>query len=85
MNTKELETLDYEPIVGPEPINTGCAVKSSNQIIFEQVDGAIKVVLTLLNKIEVDTTDLIGDKQGCIWTLEGWHKHNLKWLRKACE
>ena len=71
-----------DPYGAPCP---SCAVKRPNQIIFEQVDGAIKVILTLLNKLEVDNTDQRGDKQGCIWTLEGWYKHNLKWLKKACE
>ena len=68
-----------------QPIKTGCAIKSTNQLIFKQVEGAIKVILSLLSKIEVDNTDQQGDKQGCIWTLEGWYKNNLKWLKKANE
>lgn len=58
---------------------------NKNLMIFEQVDGCIKTALELLEQIEVDTTDQRGDKQGCIWTLEGWYKHNLKHLRKAFE
>jgi len=58
---------------------------TSNQIILEQVEGSTKVTLELLNQLEPNNTDQRGDVQGCIWTLEGWLKNNLKHLKKGFE
>lgn len=56
-----------------------------NLMIFEQVEGSIDIALKLLKELEVSNTMQETDKQGCIWTLDGWKKHNLKHLRKAFE
>lgn len=58
---------------------------NTNSMIFEQVDGAIKVVLRLLEQLEVKNTYEKTQKYGCIWTLKGWQDNNLKHLQKAFE
>ena len=63
-----------------------CAcTEKPNLKIIEQAEGKTKEVLELLENIEAYNTDQRGDVQGCIWTLEGWLKNNLKHLRKAFE
>jgi len=44
MNTKELETLEYEPTAGPEPINTECMdtkdlIYNTPRTIIEEKSG----------------------------------------------
>lgn len=58
---------------------------NQNLMIFEQVEGSIKVALELLSKLETTNTMRKADKEACIWTLDGWRKHNLKHLRKVFE
>ena len=56
---------------------------NQNLMIFEQVEGSIEIALKLLKQLEVSNTMQETDKQGCIWTLDGWKKHNLKHLKEG--
>ena len=58
---------------------------NTNAMIFEQANGSIKVTLELLEQLETKNTNEETQKHGCIWTLKGWHKNNLKHLQKAFE
>lgn len=54
-------------------------------MIFEQVNGSIKIVVELLEQLESKNTYQEAQKHGCIWTLKGWWDNNLKHLQKAFE
>lgn len=59
----------------------GFGQPNQNLMIMEQVEGAVKVALGLLEQL-TPRTDEVRD---CIWTLNGWKEHNFKHLRKAFE
>jgi len=79
-DTKQLETLSYRPDFAPKNNSP-----NQNIMIIEQAEGASKVVLTLLESIEPKTTQQKDDKEGCIWTLQGWVDNNLKHLKGTFE
>jgi len=54
-------------------------------MIIEQAEGAVKIVMTLLEQLSPSNTIQEDDKQGCIWTLKGWKDNNLRHLTKAFE
>lgn len=56
---------------------------SQNSMIFEQVNGSVKVALELLGQLETRGTNEEEQKQGCIWTLKDWRDNNLEHLQKA--
>jgi len=79
-----IRSLEEAKAVAQEYFKTSEQPKT-NQLIIEQAEGAIKVTLELLNQLEPYNTDQRGDKQCCIWTLEGWLNNNLKHLKNGFE
>ena len=75
---KKLESLAYKPKL----VNNG---PNKNIMIIEQAEGAVKVVMTLLEQLSSSNTMQEDDKQGCICTLKGWMEHNLRHLKGAFE
>lgn len=56
---------------------------NTNAMIFEQVNGSIKVATELLEQLKTKDTNQETMKHGCIWTLKGWWENNLKHLQRA--
>ena len=84
--SKKKNTLDNEPETGVknrEDISQPLEQPSQNSMIFEQVNGSVKVALELLDQLETKDTNEEEQKQGCIWTLKGWRDNNLEHLQKA--
>lgn len=74
LGTPKIHTI--ECVAKPEQPNT-------NAMIFEQVNGSIKVAVELLEQLATSDTEEESQKHGCIWTLKGWWENNLKHLQRA--
>lgn len=96
MDKPELETLDYKPEKCDRGCCNGANIEqpknahlydncpdqpNSNAMIFEQVNGSIKVAFELLGQLKPKTDHV----DGCIITLKSWQNNNLKHLQKAFE
>ena len=79
-NIKKLESLDYRP---PDPAANNSP--NENIMIISQAEGAVKIVLNLLENLKPKNKQQEDDKQGCIWTLRGWKDNNLRHLIAAFE
>lgn len=69
------------PSVDYEPCPDCTEQPNSNTMIFEQVNGSIKVAQELLGQLMPKTSQV----DGCITTLKSWQDNNLKHLQKAFE
>ena len=88
----ELETLSYKPKMSLKEAEQTAReyFKTSEQpdknaLLFEQINGCIKVTVGLLEQLEAKDTNRETQKQSCIWTFTGWRDNNLKHLQKALE
>ena len=95
MDTKEFKkpspevlaknTLDIAPKTRVENNNPAGQHLDKNIGLIEQAEGAVNVIIKLLEQLETTNEQQRTDKHGCIWTLDGWREHNLKHLQKAFE
>ena len=70
---------DVSTVEPEQPVNNGRPDR--NAMIFEQVEGAARVVIELLNQLEAKTPKQKTDIESCKWTFQGWVDHNLKHLK----
>jgi len=80
----EENTLDNEPkirVKNSKVASQALEQPNQNAMIFEQIDGACKVIIRLLNELRPKTNDA----EDCIITHKAWEDNNLKHLIKAYE